>query len=367
MKFADIYRYLTRFHNAIPFHFFPGGGAFPPIHYYFEVTRRCNLRCSMCQYIEWFEQHPAGELMKSELSLDEWKGLVDQTNALGLITFTGGEPWVRQDFEELLAYASQHRRTHFISNGLLLNEDRVRRCAELAPGSSLGRGLCFVGISLDGPPEINDAIRRRDGGFAKAMGNIKALTRLRGELRKPYPKIHVTSVIQEANVDRLHEMPALVAEAGCEVFNLTMEIRFIDVEGLGEIDPEELHDSLPELPRIAPQRLAAALEKTKKAADAAGIELSLPDMPLDQIVRYYDGGLDIGQFACRKVWSNVKIGCEGDVFPCFLWNVGNVRERPLKELWNNERMRSFRRRVRQRPFCICQGCCELEYKGPEAP
>jgi len=50
---ASLYRAATKLHTAIPYHLSSGGYAFPAWHYYLEVTRRCNLRCQMCQYINW--------------------------------------------------------------------------------------------------------------------------------------------------------------------------------------------------------------------------------------------------------------------------------------------------------------------------
>jgi radical SAM protein with 4Fe4S-binding SPASM domain len=364
---GNLYRRVMRLHNAIPYLLMPGGRAFPPLHYFFEVTRRCNLRCRMCQYREWFEENPGVEVAKDELTTDEWKSVIDQTGRFSLITFTGGEPWVRPDFEELLVYASAKRRTHVITNGVMLNEERVRRCVELAPKGLTGRGLIFVGTSVEGPRGVHDHIRNREGAFDDTMAAVSLMARYRAELGKRCPFIHVTAVIQEDNLDTLPELPALVAEAGADVLNLTLEIRFLNTEGLGDVDPEELCELAPDLPRLHPIRLERALKATQAAADAARIELRLPAMPQREMIRYYDGGLDLDNFNCRQAWTNLVVGARGGVFPCFIYEVGSVREAPLKELWNGPKMRAFRQRLRLDPYCICQGCCHLEYDGPTYP
>ena len=320
------------------------------------------MRCQMCQYRDWFERNDPQALMQGELTTADWKNLVDQTAWFSLITFTGGEPWVRQDFMEVLTYASRKRRTHFITNGVLLDEERARRCAELAPRSAWGKGLVFAGFSLEGPPVLNDAIRGREGGFEEAMANIRRLVRHRGELGKRFPRIHVTSVIQEANVDALPELPALFADAGADVLNLTLEIRFASMEGIGEVDPDLLSERAPALPRIEPERLQGALEATQRAAEEAGIELRLPDMPVWDIVRYYDGGYDMGCFTCPSPWNAFRVNWRGQASPCALEEVGDVREYRLGKLWNNERMRAFRRRLMAGPPAVCQGCCELAHR-----
>ena len=57
------------------------------------------------------------------------------------------------------------------------------------------------------------------------------------------------------------------------------------------------------------------------------------------------------------------MGSKGGVYPCFIQNVGNVRENTLKELWNGETMRAFRQRRRKMAFEVCRGCCEMDYFG----
>jgi radical SAM protein with 4Fe4S-binding SPASM domain len=360
---AGLYRHAMRLHSGIPFRLMPGGRAFPAWHYFFEVTRRCNLRCSMCQYRDWFERHSPAELIEGELTTDEWRGVVDQTGRFSLITFTGGEPWVRQDFLELLEYASARRRTHFITNGTLLTDDRVRRCVELSPKRLTGKGLCFVGVSIDGPRDVHDAIRGREGAFDETLEAARMINRHREEGRKRCPMIHVTAVIQEEALEGLPELPVICAQAGADVLNLTLEVAFPGLEGVGEVDPEEFCDAAPAPPRIHPFRLEKYLDLTQEAAERAGIELRLPDMPRRDILRYHDGGLDLDRFTCRGAWTNLYVGANGDVYPCFIYRLGSVREERLALLWNGARMREFRRRLRDTPFCICQGCCHLEYTG----
>lgn len=362
-NFSGLYRKLMRLHNAVPYWFFPGGSALPAWHYFLEVTRRCNLRCSMCAFRRYAEKNSPADLMASELRTDEWKGVIDQTGRWSLITFTGGEPWVRQDFDELLAYASQKRRTHVITNGLLLNETRVHQCVELAPRSVAGHGLVSLGISIDGTREVHDRIRGREGAFDQTMDVIRSLIACRRALSRPFPFIHVTAVIQKENVETLPQLARQLAAEGVDVFNLTLEVRFADLDGLGEADPEAFCGVDLAVPRIEAGTLTAAIRRTQEAAAASHMELRLPDMPISEMVAYYSGGMDLTHFACRSPWTNLQVGADGNVYPCFIYKVGNVREQSLRMLWNSDNMREFRRRVRQELFCICPGCCHLEYTG----
>lgn len=361
---ARLYHLGKRWHAAVPYHLGAWGYALPPLHYFCEVTRRCNLRCAMCQYIRWFDRHPPEDLLARELTTDEWKRVIDQTGRFGLVTFTGGEPFVRPDFLKILAYASAKHSTHVITNGTRLTEDAVLECVKLGAKSLGGRGLNVVGISLHGPQAVHNRLVGQDDAYERAMAGIAGLVRGRLERHKPCPLVHVTAVICRDSVESLPLLPELVAKGGGDILNLAAEIRLHDLEGIGERNPADLPVSELAVPKIEPQLLERALDETTAAASAAGIPLRLPRMPREQLLRYYSAGTNLSQFDCRSVWSALNIGADGSVCPCFIYKAGDVREQSLRRIWNGPRMRAFRLRLkRQGPFPICDGCCELEYTG----
>jgi len=359
---ARLYRSATKLYTWLPYHFARNGYAFPARHYYFEVTRRCNLRCQMCQYINWLKKTPVSEQKAGELTTDEWLKVIDQVQRFSLVTFTGGEPLLRDDFLDLLERASGRSRTHVITNAVLLNEDRARRCAELAPRKMGQTGFNFLGTSVEGPPEVHDEIRAMRGAFEKTANGLRMLMAFRDKGGKQCPMIHVTTVIQAGNVDHLSKMPRVARELGADVLNFTLEIRMFELEGLGETNPFAYKMSEITFPSIDPERLAKALSDTRAAAAEAGIELRMPDMPDAEIVRYYSGEMRLPQFRCGGIWTNLFVGAKGDAYPCWLQKVGNVREQSLKEIWNGPQFRQFRAQVRKGLPGPCVGCCSLFYK-----
>jgi len=362
ISMARLYETAQRAYSAIPYHFFKGGYSFPAWHYYFEVTRRCNLRCRMCQYIEWLENMPATQQKEGELTTEEWHHVIDQAGRLSFITFTGGEPFVRQDFLELLQHASRKARTHFISNTTLLTEDRAEAVVALAP-KKMGRlGLNFAGTSIEAPGELHDEIRQMPGAFERSMNGVRLLRIYREKAGKSCPAIHVTTVLQTASIDVLHLMPKLLKEAGVDVMNLVTETRIFDVPGFGERDPVSYRRDEVHWPKIERGKLAQALDTTIANAKSAGIEIRLPRMPREALLDYYDQGLHLGQFECRNPWNTLIVGRQGDAYPCWLVKIGNVREHTLKELWNNLTVREFRQTCQKHLFAVCPGCCFLEHK-----
>ncbi len=352
-----------RLYSEVPYRHFKSGYAFPAWHYYFEVTRRCNLRCRMCQYIEWLEKTPGAEQSQGELTTDEWHRIIDQVGRFRFVTFTGGEPFVRRDFMELLGHASRRTHTHFISNMTLMPQDRAEQVVALAPKRFGGTGLNFIGASLDGPGSLHDEIRRMDGAFERATAGMRLLRDIRDRAGKRCPMLHVTTVLQKDNMHVLHQMPKVVADAGGDVLNLVTETRQHELPGLGDVDPCTFRTDQIAWPRIAPAALSEALDKTEAAARAAGIELRLPRMPRADLLKYYDSQIDLGDYECRRAWNAFFVGRTGDAYPCWIMKVGNVREQSLAQIWNNATMRRFRQSCQKHLFAMCPGCCFLDHRG----
>jgi len=357
-----LYRNLNRMYSEVPYRFSRSGRTLPTWHYHLEMTRRCNLRCKMCQYIDWLETTPTKVQADGELTTEEWIDVVDQTGRMSLITFTGGEVFVRKDFMEVFEHACSKRRVHFITNATMLTDARAKRCVELAPRRMAGKGFFFAGISIDGTRDVHDTIRAQKGSFDKSIAGIKALSRYRKEMGKTYPLIHINTVIQTESLDCLPEMPRIAHDAGANVLNLLTEIRSHDLPDLGHVDPSTFSRDDLKQPTVERKNLDLALRKTMAEANKFGIEVRLPRMPYEDVLNHYDEGYDLKKFECRAVWVNLYIGSKGGVYPCFIYKAGNVKDNTLAEIRNNEGVRDFRNRRRESGFAVCRGCCDIEHK-----
>lgn len=128
-----------------------------------NTTKRCNLRCVHC-YAFAEGQDYRGD----ELSTEEGKALIDDLAGfrVPVILFSGGEPVLREDLPELIDYAVKKGIRAVIStNGTLITKEKARVFA--------GCSLSYIGVSLDGMNEINDAFRGVEGAFARAMVGIR--------------------------------------------------------------------------------------------------------------------------------------------------------------------------------------------------
>jgi MoaA/NifB/PqqE/SkfB family radical SAM enzyme len=316
----------------------------------------------MCQYIRFLTEVPRKLQAEGELSTDEWKRVIDQVRRYSLITFTGGEPWLRRDFEELFTHACKKHLVHCITNGTLLRDDLLDRVIELAPRTFATKGWFFVGVSLDGLDDVHDTIRAQKGAFERSVNSIRGIVQRKKDSGRKFPLIHVTAVVQNKNLAILPEMPPFLKDIGVDVFNLATENRSVD--DVEDKEPVELgYDEL-NLPVIDAALLRETFNATIEAGRKAGIELRLPRMPLDDVVNYYNGGINVPDFQCRVPWNTLSIDHRGNANPCYLETVGNVREQTLKEIWAGPKLQNFRTGCKDGLWPACQGCCEMEHRGP---
>ena len=126
------------------------------------ITNHCNLRCQMCG--QWSEEGYIRcnlESLKHEMSVADWKGVVDELAAHNIksMLLRGGEIFMFPGIIELLEYI--HNKSMFISidtNGTMLKqyaEDIVRI------------GNMHLTISVDGPESVHDAVRGVPGTFQR--------------------------------------------------------------------------------------------------------------------------------------------------------------------------------------------------------
>lgn len=134
-----------------------------PVNVTWEVSLACNLRCSHCL-------SASGRPAEDELTTAEALDLVEQLHRARVfqVNFGGGEPFMRPDFEEIVAACHHHGIMTCIStNGTLLDGDRVARLA--------ASRLVAIQVSMDGAcRETCDAIRGQ-GVFDSATEAVRLL------------------------------------------------------------------------------------------------------------------------------------------------------------------------------------------------
>jgi len=144
-------------HNS---HFFAEHGYLKVPHLVqWMATLRCGLKCEHCL--------AAGEQAGMEdMPLDKTRTLIDEVADLGVAEFllTGGEPLVREDLAEVIAYLG-HRHVNWTLNTAAFPAPEMRSAiAKYRPG--------FVAVSLDGPQAVHDGFRGGSGAYEQALESI---------------------------------------------------------------------------------------------------------------------------------------------------------------------------------------------------
>jgi heme d1 biosynthesis radical SAM protein NirJ len=126
-----------------------------------NLIRRCNLRCRHC-YSSSLDID-----FEHELSYQQVINTIDDLKVakVPVIIFSGGEPLLRPDIFDIVAYAKKLNFYVALStNGTLINESNIDKIAQA--------NFDYVGISIDGLATYHDNFRRVDGCFEQSMHAI---------------------------------------------------------------------------------------------------------------------------------------------------------------------------------------------------
>ena len=164
-----------------------------------QVTNRCNMRCSFCDF--W----PNGVPPAQELTLEDFSRLSRELAELGtcLISIEGGEPTVRPDLVEIVRVLSEQHLTLLYTNGWFVTPALAHDLFEA--------GLSQVGVSIDYPEAArHDAKRGLPGATTKAWAALETLLAAAPHGEK---QVHVMSVIME---DNWRELEALLEQSAAQ-------------------------------------------------------------------------------------------------------------------------------------------------------
>jgi MoaA/NifB/PqqE/SkfB family radical SAM enzyme len=372
LSFKYLQRTLPRLVSLLPQIIAPKY-ALPPIHAYFEVTYRCNLRCEMCHYLEIIEETETQRKYKEERNAEEVCRAIDSLSRFSAITFTGGEAIMKSDFQEIFDYACSRNKVHIISNGTLLTEAVIDRLLAKRLRSIWGSGLFFLGVSLEGGEALHDKITQIPGSHRKTLKGLEELIQKRRQLKAKYPQIHLTCVIGKDNVLDLVSLYDYCEKLGIEVCNFVLENTAEYGHRKGYNQEERLavppRPVTPIDPIVLKEQLDLLVEKSKSYKSQ--LRFSPNYISTEEIVRYYSHQSSYKDYHCNIAWSKVAFSAYGDVHSCPHYPLGNFEgdgnTGSRAFFWNAERAKNFREKIiQEKIFPGCLGCCQSEYVGTDA-
>ncbi|WP_339148472.1 MULTISPECIES: radical SAM protein [unclassified Sutcliffiella] len=324
------------------------GASFSPYDCLLYLTIKCNLNCPMC-----FQQNH--EKRTKDITLEDIQSIFERT-PVDSVFLIGGEIFVRKDIYDILDYFdTSGKKISFLSNGTLINREGIEKIKKY-------KNLHEVWFSLDGLKSVNDKIRGK-GSFEKVSKVIKELT--------PFKTVNVNCVILEENIDQLEEILDYVNSLGvskisfqfkmCYTVEQYIETMHLTQKELGfknlfYDDCVKTNIDLSFMNKL--KEIAPRLNKTNLQTKVT----FYPTLFLKQLDQYINGTLRTNnKLICNDfVNARLKIGSKGELLLCesMKFSPGNLLDKDLDSLWNNDEMRIWRKQLCNINMTeMCSRCC----------
>ena len=291
-----------------------------PVSYSIEPLNYCNLRCPEC-----FVGN--GELTRPKqiLEVANFQKIINQlpSETSYLTLYFQGEPLLHPEFAELVRIAKKRNIfTSTSTNGhFLASREKAREIVQ--------SGLNRLIISLDGTTQEIYEKYRQNGNFQKVIDGIRNVVEIKKELKSATPFVEVQFLVMRHNEHQISDIKLLS--------------KFLKINKL-TLKSAQIYDF------------------------TNGSELMPENKKYCRYQKQKDGSFRIKgrQYnRCWRQWSSAVITCNGDLVPCCFdknanYVFGNLFEKPLKEIWRNEKARNFRQAIlsNRKNMDICNNCSQ---------
>jgi radical SAM protein with 4Fe4S-binding SPASM domain len=291
-----------------------------PVSISIEPTTSCNLRCPECPSGLRAFTRPTGMLKK-----DFFTETIDQLykELYYLVFYFQGEPYLNPQFLDMVKYAASKRiYTATSTNAHYLNDANAQKTIE--------SGLNRLIISIDGTTQEVYQQYRIGGQLNKVLEGAKNMVKWKREMKSKTPFIIFQFLVVKPNEHQIEDVKKLAAEIGVDdVWFKTAQV--YDYEN----DPHQL---IPTNDKYSRYRKNNKQETTVK---------------------------NTLQNHCWRLWHAPVITWDGLVVPCCFdkdaqHQLGDLKGRPFKEIWQNGKYTSFRKKIMQsrKNIDICANCSE---------
>jgi len=312
------------------------------------IHDHCNCRCVMCDI--WKRK---GGIALHAADLDRHR---DSIRTLGVkqVVLTGGEPLMNRELDTICQFFGELgvRITLLTTGGLLFQKAKI-----------VASHIDDIIISIDGPADIHDRIRRVPGIFASIQKGVAAVRSRRPEMpiccRTTVQKLnhaYLRSTVDAVKSLQLDGISFLPADITSEAFHRP--------EGWTEERRNEValtHDELRALEDEIENLITTHQEDIQSGFI---VESSAKLRRIATRFREHLYNVPPKSPHCNAPWVSAVMGVDGSVRPCFFHSaVSNVNQLTLQEAINSEAALSFRSTLDIANNAICQRCvCSLNYR-----
>jgi MoaA/NifB/PqqE/SkfB family radical SAM enzyme len=320
-----------------------------PIQLTFFLTRKCNARCPFCFYLSRRDAPP-----DPELTLDEIRKVSASLGKLLWLAFSGGEVFLREDLAAITKAFYENNKPSIIllpTNGLL--PDRIREQTE-AILKECPKSTVAVKVSLDGPEEVHDSLRRVPGAFRMALETCEKLRPLLG--RYPNFELGINTVFCSANQGCMDGLIDFVEGLkGIRTHTVSLVRGEVAEEGLKEVDLAVYQRTI--------EKLEANLKRSRIGRYRfRGSRLKTAQDILQRRLIHDTARKNERLIPCYAGKLTLVLTETGDLYPCesFTNRMGNVRDwgYDVKKLFSGSAARAAVRAVRE-SGCHCTHECYM--------
>lgn len=306
------------------------------------LTYRCNNDCSHC--------YNARPRTFTEMDTAGWKKVIDRVWDLAIphIVFTGGEPTLRNDLPELIAYAE--------AKGLItgLNTNGIRLSSPDYTNSLVSAGLDHVQITLESHlPDIHDAMVHHTGAWEQTSRGISNALNSRLYVMTNTTMLQINTPTLEGTLDYL-------ARLGVTTIGLNSLI----YSGRGKNSNNGLEE----------RELEPYLTLAKAHVNRTGQKLIW--YTPTRYCHFDPVTQELGIKGCSAARYNMCVEPDGSVLPCqsYYVSLGNILNDTWESIWQHPLSLSIRGRMDVPAKCFdcavlpeCGGGCPLLYNQAELP
>lgn len=282
---------------------------------YYEVTHRCNLKCKFCYASPGFTT----ERFYGDFELS--KKIVKRAKLINIktIVITGGEPLLRKDIFDIIAFAKNHiDKVLITTNGTLIDREISKKLKECSPD--------IVSISLESSLKEQHDYLRGEGTFNKVLRAIDYLK----EVGFDKNSINITATITKHNIEDLPKLANFAEELG-----ISMNYSFFQPIGRGK--------TANELQFSKKQYFKFILTFMEAQKNIPPFEVEDYSMLINPIEKLSDDLIPSLKNQCGMVYGMLGIRFNGDLVPCHLFfsandkkmSIGNILdENIVDKMWN---------------------------------
>jgi radical SAM protein with 4Fe4S-binding SPASM domain len=305
------------------------------------LTYRCNLSCRFCYAGCRCSSRPTEREM-STVEVRDILSIIRYDAEVPSVSWTGGEPLLREDLVDLTRYASQiGLRVNLITNGTLLEAGIVSRLKDA--------GLKSAQVSLEGPDaDVHDGLTQVPGSFDRTLNGIRLL-------KNAGLHVHTNTTVNRLNAPHLPELVRLVKDLGMDRFSMNMVIPC----GSASADVS-----------ISYTEMAGLMQTIQRAARDEDVQF-LWYSPTPYCI-FNPVAARLGGKSCAACEGLLSVGPNGDVYPCSSLpeSVGNLLRRPFDKVWKGRSARYWRHKRYACRTCrkcewfdVCTGACPIYWRA----